>query len=159
SLRFWGFHMFMDMVRARASRWRERRRLQWLLGVAVLAAAHAAAEAHRVARNPPFSRTLALHAPPGVDRPAPAVASAKHPAEGADVTDKGIGWSFSRLLTSTVAIGVESGWMHRNWGTTQRSGFDTTALTVKSELYKNELHEVMISAGLAWGIGHSGAQG
>lgn len=38
-------------------------------------------------------------------------------------------------------------------------GFDGTALTVKDLLYKNELHEVMISADLAWRVGHSGAQG
>jgi hypothetical protein len=44
-------------------------------------------------------------------------------------------------------------------GSAQRSGFDTTALGLKGLLYKNEPHEVMISAGLAWGIGGSGAQG
>ena len=38
-------------------------------------------------------------------------------------------------------------------------GFDTTALGLKGLLYKNEQHEVMLSAGLAWGIGGSGAQG
>jgi hypothetical protein len=70
-----------------------------------------------------------------------------------------IGGSFTRLLTSTVSIGIESGWIHRSWGVTQRSGFDTIALTVKDLLYKNDLHEMMISAALAWGIGHSGAQG
>ena len=32
-------------------------------------------------------------------------------------------------------------------------------LTLKSLLYKNEMHEVMVSTGVAWGIGHSGAQG
>ena len=89
----------------------------------------------------------------------PAVSSLKHPGEGADVTDGRIGGSFTRLLTSTLAFGIESGWMHRNWGAAQRWGFDATTLGLKGLLYKNELHEVMISAGLGWGIGGSGAQG
>jgi hypothetical protein len=42
-------------------------------------------------------------------------------------------------------------------GSSQRSGFDTTALGLKGLLYKNELHEVMIFSGLSWGIGGSGA--
>jgi hypothetical protein len=49
--------------------------------------------------------------------------------------------------------------MHRNWGPSQRWGLDTTTLGLKGLLYRNELHEVMISAGLGWGIGSSGAQG
>ena len=49
--------------------------------------------------------------------------------------------------------------MHRNWGPSQRWGSDTTTLGLKGLLYSNELHEVMISAGLGWGIGSSGAQG
>src|SRR5206468_4739646 len=89
----------------------------------------------------------------------PAVSRLKHPHEGANVVDDRIGWSFTRLLTSTLAFSIESGWIHRNWGASQRSGFDTTTLGLKGLLYKNELHEVMISAGLAWGIGRSGAQG
>ena len=89
----------------------------------------------------------------------PAVTSLKHPGEGADVTDDRIGLSFSRLLTPTLAFGVESGWMHRNWGPSQTSGFDTTSLSLKGLLYKNDLHETMLSAGLAWGIHGSGAQG
>jgi hypothetical protein len=40
-----------------------------------------------------------------------------------------------------------------------RSGFDTTNLTIKGEVYRNDLHETLVAAGLSWGIGHSGAQG
>src|SRR5271165_7133086 len=108
----------------------------------------------------PFPDTLAFDDPAVTDESVfPAVSSLKHPGEGADVTDDRIGGSFTRLLTSTLSFGIESGWIHRNWGVSQRSGFDTTALTLKDLLYKNDLHEMIISAGLAWGIGHSGAQG
>ena len=89
----------------------------------------------------------------------PAVSSLKHPGEGTDATDDRIGWSFTRLLTPTLAFAADGGWIHRNLGPVQRSGFDTTALGLKGPLYKSEQHEVMISAGLAWGIGGSGAQG
>jgi len=119
----------------------------------------AAAEAHGIVGNRLFPGTLAFDDPAVNDEWTLAVTGRKRPAEGVEVNDREVGWSFTRLLTSTVAVGVESGWTHRNWGQAQRSGFDGTALLVKGLLYKNELHEVMVSAGLAWGIGHSGAQG
>ena len=118
-----------------------------------------AAQAHGIVGNRVFPGTLAFDDPAVMDelifRPCRPQAS----GEGADATDERIGWSFTRLLTSTLSVGIESGWKHRNWGVSQRSGFDTTVLTLKDLLYKNELHEVMVSAGLAWGIGGSGAQG
>jgi hypothetical protein len=133
--------------------------VRWLLAAALFAVSHAA-QAHGIVGNRVFPGTLAVDDPAVMDELVfPAVSSLKHPREGADVTDDRIGGSFTRLLTSTLSVGIESGWIHRNWGVAQRSGFDTTALTLKDLLYKSELHEVMISAGLAWGIGHSGAQG
>jgi hypothetical protein len=62
-------------------------------------------------------------------------------------------------LTPTIGIGVDSGWIHRDWGQFQRSGFDTTNLTLKARLYENDPDEILVSAGLAWGIGGTGAQG
>jgi hypothetical protein len=133
--------------------------MRWLL-VAVMVAAGHAAQAHGIVGNRVFPGTLAFDDPAVMDELVfPAAASLKHPSGGADVTDNLIGWSFTRLLTPTFSVGIEGGWLHRNWGVAQRSGFDTTALTLKSLLYQNELHEVMISAGLAWGIRGSGAQG
>ena len=133
--------------------------VRWLLAAALFAVSHAA-QTHGIVGNRVFPGTLAFDDPAVMDELVfPAVSSLKHPREGADVTDDRIGGSFTRLLTSTLSVGIESGWIHRNWGVAQRSGFDTTALTLKDLLYKSELHEVMISAGLAWGIGHSGAQG
>jgi hypothetical protein len=73
--------------------------------------------------------------------------------------DNRFDYSFTRLLTPTLAAVIESGWIHRNWGPSQRSGFDTTNLGLKTLLHKNEPHEIMVSAGLTWRIQHSGAQG
>jgi hypothetical protein len=124
----------------------------------MIAISHAA-QAHGIVGNRVFPGTLAFDDPAVMDELVLAGANLKHPDEDADVSDSRIGWSFTRLLTSSVSIGFEGGWMHRNWGAARQSGFDGTALTVKDLLYKNELHEVMISAGLGWGIGHSGAKG
>jgi hypothetical protein len=120
---------------------------QWLI-VAAVVVISSAAQAHGIVGNRVFPGTLAFDDPAVTDELVwPAVSGLKHPREGADVTDDRIGWSFTRLLTSTLAFTAESGWIHRNLGSAQRSGFDTTALGLKGLLYKNEQHEVMLSAG------------
>ena len=86
-------------------------------------------------------------------------ASLKHPADGGDVVDNAFGWNFSRLLTPTLSLGVSGGYIHRNWGDLRRSGFDQTSLMLKTLLFQNDPHEVMISAGLSGTIGKSGARG
>ena len=79
--------------------------------------------------------------------------------KGATSSITGLPGLFFRLLTPTLGVGVDSGWVHREWGSSRSSGFDTTNLTIKGEIYRNDLHETLVSTGLAWGIGHSGAQG
>jgi hypothetical protein len=46
----------------------------------------------------------------------------------------------------------------RRCATARTLGFDTTDVGIKSEIYRNNQHEMLVSAGLLWGIGHSGAQ-
>jgi len=132
---------------------------RWLVAAAMVAIP-AVAEAHGIVGNRLFPSTLAFDDPAVMDELVwPALTHFSNPRQGPDVVDNRIEWSFTRLLTSTLSIGIESGWSHRNWGPSQRSGFDTTAIGLKGLLYKNDLHEVMVSAGLSWGIGSSGAQG
>ncbi len=38
-------------------------------------------------------------------------------------------------------------------------GSTQPGLHIKGEIYRNDLHETLVSAGLALGVGHSGAQG
>ena len=131
----------------------------WSIAAAVIAMSHAA-HAHGIVGNRLFPGTLAFDDPAVMDELIlPAVSRLKHSGDGADVKDDRIGGSFLRLLTSTLAFEIESGWVHRNWGPAQRSGFETTSLGLKGLLYKNDLHEMMVSAGLAWGIRGSGARG
>jgi len=68
----------------------------------------------------------------------------------------GLFFVYSPQRSGSVSIG---GWVHRDWGSSRSSGFDTTNLTIQGEVYRNDLHETLVSAGLGWGIGHSGAQG
>jgi hypothetical protein len=118
------------------------------------------ASAHGIAGNRYFVGTLTFDDPAVADEAIlPAVSSSKHHGEGGDATDNTVDWSFFRLLTPTFGAGVDSGWIHRNWGSGTRSGFDTTSLSIKGEVYRNDLHEALVSAGLSWGIGRSGAQG
>jgi hypothetical protein len=119
------------------------------------------AHAHGIAGNRLFPGTLSFDDPAVTDEFAlTPFSSPKHPAaDGSEVSDKGLSWSFLRLLTPTIAVGVDSGWIHRNWGAFQRSGFEPTSVAIKGEIYRNNLHEMLVSANLAWGIGHSGARG
>jgi hypothetical protein len=126
---------------------------------AALAASHTA-HAHGIAGNRLFPGTLSFDDPALADEATlPNFANLNHPADGGIIIDNRINWSFSRLLTPTVAFVVDNSWIHRDWGVSQRSGFDVTNLAVKWEVYRNNLHETLVAASLAWGIGHSGASG
>jgi len=132
---------------------------RFVIVMAILGFAHSA-HAHGIAGNRFFPGTLSFDDPAVADESIlPLFSSSKHPDEGGDVVDNRFTWSFFRLLTPTLGVGVDSGWVHRDWGSSRSSGFDTTNLTIKGEVYRNDLHETLVSAGLAWGIGHSGAQG
>jgi hypothetical protein len=132
-----------------------------LMTLAIVAGGHAA-HAHGIAGNRFFPGTLAFDDPAVADEAiVPLYSMFKHPAEIGDgqVVDNAFNWSLFRLLTPTLGVGVDSGWVHRNWGVGRRSGFDVTSVDLKGEVYRNDLHEILISAGTTWGIGRSGAQG
>ena len=130
-----------------------------IIVIAMLGFAHSA-YAHGIAGNRFFPGTLSFDDPAVADESVlPLFSSSKHLGPRSDVTDNSLSWSFFRLLTPTLGVGIDSGWIHRDWGSFQRSGFDTTNIGVKGEVYRNDLREMLVSAGLAWGIGHSGAQG
>lgn len=155
--------MFTHLRSACVSRARERLlevlRLTRSGAVAMLAMS-CSAHAHGIAGNRFFPGTLTFDDPAVNDELIlPHVSSSKNPGEGGDVVDNKFNWAFSRLLVPKIAVGGDSGWIHRNWGNSHRSGFDATNLMIKGEVFRDNLHETLVSAGLAWGIGHSGAQG
>jgi hypothetical protein len=118
------------------------------------------AHAHGIAGNRFFPGTLSFDDPAVADEAiVPNFSSFKRPNKGSNVVDNRFDWAFFRLLTPTLEVGIDSAWVHRNWGNSLRSGFDVTSLNVKGEVYRNDLHEMLVSAGFGWGLGHSGAQG
>jgi hypothetical protein len=130
-----------------------------LVILAMLGGIHSA-HAHGIAGNRFFPGTLTFDDPAVADEAiVPNFSSFKHPDSGGSVVDNRVNWSVFRLLTPTLGVGIDSGWIHRNWGNAPRSGFDVTSLSVKGLAYRNDVHEILVSAGFAWGIGHSGAKG
>jgi hypothetical protein len=130
-----------------------------VMAFALVTCAHSA-QAHGIAGNRFFVGTLTFDDPAVADEAIlPAYSGLDHQAAGSNVVDNRISWSFVRLLTATLQVSIDSGWIHRNWPTAQTSGFDTTAIGIKSEVFRNNEHEALVSAGVAWGIGHSGAAG
>jgi hypothetical protein len=120
------------------------------------------AQAHGIAGNRFFPGTMAFDDPAVADEFLMEQLSLSHPPDtdsAFNVIDNVVDWSFVRLLTSETSIAVNGGWIHRGGnGFPTRSGFDQSSITFKALMYRNDLHETLISASLTWGIGGSGAQ-
>ena len=117
-----------------------------LIMLAMLGGIHSA-HAHGIAGNRFFPGTLSFDDPAVADEAIlPNFASFKSPIDGGNVVDNRFDWSFFRLLTPTLGVDVDSAWVHRNWGNALRSGFDVTSLGLKGLVYRNDLHEMLVSA-------------
>jgi hypothetical protein len=98
--------------------------------LAILSGAQSAS-AHGIAGNRFFPGALAFDDPAVADEAiVPLFLTSKHPAEvgDGDVVDNNLNWSIFRLLPPKLGVGVDSGWINRNWGGAQRSGFDITSV-------------------------------
>jgi hypothetical protein len=72
--------------------------------------------------------------------------------------DNVYGFSFSRRLADSIAIIVDTGAIQQFAPNGPlRTGFDTTRLMLKAQVYKDDPHETLVAASLLWGIGHSGS--
>ena len=115
-------------------------------------------DAHGIAGNRYFDGTLGFDDPAVADEAIlPYYANSAFPAQGSNTTENRIDWAFARLLTPTLAFTADSGWLHQNWPVGHTSGADKANIGLKYEAYRNNEHEALISVGLFWGIGHSGA--
>jgi hypothetical protein len=97
------------------------------------------AHAHGIAGNRFFPGTLTFDDPAVADEAiVPLYSTFKRPAVvgDGDVVDNSVNWSIFRLLTPKVGMGVDSGWISRNWGGVGRSGFDITRIDLKGEVYR-----------------------
>ena len=117
-----------------------------------------AQSAHGIAGNRYFAGTITFDDPAVADELIlPNFSYLNYPALGSNVAESRINGAFARLLTPTLAFTVDSAWAHQNWPTGHTSGFDKTNIGIKYEAYRDNRHEVLVSAGLAWGIDRSGA--
>jgi hypothetical protein len=114
--------------------------------------------AHGTAGIRCFDGTLTFDDPAVADEAIlPLYQNLGYPAQGSNVDENRINWAFARLLTPTLAFVADDGWLHHNWPVGHTVGLDKTDIGLKYEAYRNNDHEMLISVGLAWGIGHSGA--
>jgi hypothetical protein len=132
---------------------------KFIAASAFAAIAPSLAHAHGIAGNRFFVGTMTFDDPSVADEAiVPNFSTLNHPVDGGSAVDNRFDWSFTRLLTPVLQVEIDSGWIHRNWPTARSSGFATTDVGIKSEIYRNNQHEMLVAAGALWGIGHSGAQ-
>jgi hypothetical protein len=130
----------------------------WLAAAIAVAGCHVA-NAHGIVGNRLFAGTLTFDDPAVEDEAIlPLYAAINYPAPGGDVGQNRIAWAFDRLLTPTLAVTYDSSWIQQNWPVGKTSGLDTTDIGLKYEAYRDNRHETLVSVGVAWGIGQSGAQ-
>jgi hypothetical protein len=116
------------------------------------------AEAHGIAGNRYFAGTMTFDDPAVADELSlPDLSWLDYPARGNNVAERRVNGAFARLLTPALAFTVDSAWVRQNWPAGHTSGFDTTSIGLKYEAWRDNRHEALFSAGLAWGVGHSGA--
>ena len=116
------------------------------------------AHAHGIAGNRYFDGTMTFDDPAVADEAIlPYWANSQYPTQGSNVVESRINWAFARLLTPTLAVTMDGGWVHQNWTVGHTSGADKTDVGLKYEAYRNNQHEALVSVSLDWGIGHSGA--
>ncbi len=116
------------------------------------------AHAHGIAGNRFFPGTLNFDDPAVADEFSIVSGVVEHPTDGSSVTDQGATISFARLLTPTVSIGVDSGFVRRDWGSAHQSGATGTNLTLKSKVYENDLSETLVAASVIYGLPQSAAK-
>lgn len=131
-------------------------------GAALLAAAAGGAFAHGFAGKRFFPATLATDDPFVADELSlPTVSRRKTGASGDEPatleTDTSI--DFTKRVTPDFGIGLGATYVSQepDDGPTQH-GFDNFAANVKYQFYKSDQHETILSAGVDWDIGNTGAK-
>jgi hypothetical protein len=125
-------------------------------GLALFMSANSAA-AHGIAGNRYFVGALTMDDPSVADEAiVPNFSNLNEPGPGGNTFSSRIDWSFARLLTSVLQVQINSGWLQRTWPTARSFGLETTEVGIKSELYRDNQHELLVSAGVVWASGNRG---
>jgi hypothetical protein len=127
-------------------------------GIAASVLANCPAQGHGISGNRFFPGTMAFDDPAVADELLFELSQERHPGDGGGlVNDTSLAWSFMRLLTPDIGIGLDNTVTNRDRiGVNDKTGEGVTHMTIKGLLYNNEAQETLVSAGLTWGIGGSG---
>jgi hypothetical protein len=132
-----------------------------LLAAAMVVSAEPAA-AHGLAGKRFFPATLATDDPFVADELSlPTIESRKMPASGDEPATRETGFAVdvSKRLTENLGIGFGATYkvLQPDGGDTQR-GFDNLAASIKYKFYQSDERETILSTGVDWDIGGSGAK-
>src|SRR5262245_11039906 len=129
---------------------------------ALFAAATGSAFAHGFAGKRFFPATLATEDPFVADELSlPTVSRRKTGASGDEpaalVTETSV--DFTKRITQNFGIGLGATWVDQKPDDGERvRGFDNFAANVKYQFFKSDEHETIMSVGLDWDIGNTGAK-
>ena len=130
------------------------------LFVAVALATPSVAHAHGYAGKRFFPATLATEDPFVADELSlPTVSRRRTVDDGSSTMETTTSIDFSKRITPDFGFGLGATWLNLapENGARQR-GFDNFAASAKYQFYKSEAHETIVSAGVDWDIGSSGAR-
>ena len=133
-----------------------------LLAAAMVVLSAGPAAAHGLAGKRFFPATLATDDPFVADELSlPTIESRKMPASGDEPATRETGFAVdvSKRITENLGIGFGATYkvLQPDGGDTQR-GFDNLAASVKYKFYQSDERETILSAGVDWDIGGSGAK-
>jgi hypothetical protein len=130
--------------------------------VALCIAAPGIAEAHGFAGKRFFPATLATEDPFVADELSlPTIFHQKSPPIGDEPASRETDFSvdMSKRITENFGIGIDTTYkvIHPDGRASQR-GFDNLEASVKYKFYQNDVHEAIVSAGIDWDVGGTGAR-
>jgi hypothetical protein len=124
-----------------------------ILAVTLLLLTIGGAEAHGIAGNRFFVGTLTFDDPAVNDELSSKFSALKRNAPGGTAVERQLTTETSRLLTPDLAIGAETSWIDRGGhNPSGASGIDGLRLNLKGLLYRDDPREMLLSAGLTWGL-------
>jgi hypothetical protein len=128
--------------------------------VAAALATPSTAHAHGYAGKRFFPATLATEDPFVADELSlPTMSRRRTVEDGSSTTETTTSIDFSKRITPDLGFGLGATWLNlAPENRTRRRGFDNFAASAKYQFYKSEAHETIVSAGLDWDIGSSGAR-
>ena len=116
------------------------------------------AYAHGIAGNRFFPGSLTFDDPAVADEFSISTGVAENAVDGLYATNNASTLSVVRLLTPTISIGIDTGYLRRNWNGVHQSGATGTDLVLKTRLYEDDQNETLVAGSLAYTFAGSGSR-